>query len=58
MDSMTALTIANHIQQDRLANAARTRAPMKAPEPARPSYFGEMAQVLVLGFRQGPAPSR
>lgn len=61
MDYMTALRIANSIQHDRLAEAARTRAPMKAPgppKPPRPSYFGDMAQVLVLGFRQRAAPSR
>jgi hypothetical protein len=59
MNHITALAIARGIQQDHLdAAEQRRRAPIRAPQPPRPSHFGEMARVLLLGFRQRPQPSR
>jgi hypothetical protein len=61
MNHVTALAVARSLQQDRLLEAELKSARVQAPRPpkaSRPSYFGEMAQVLVLGYRQRPAPSR
>lgn len=60
MNHISALAIAQSIQQDRLDAARRHRhsRPVKPTRPARRSHFGEMVRVLLMGFRHKPQPTR
>lgn len=60
MNHITGLAIARSIQHDRLESVRRTShlPPIEAERPARPTHFGEMTRVLLMGFRQMPEPSR
>lgn len=61
MNHITALAIAKRIQQDRLDAAELRRSrPVTAQRerPPRRTHFGEMARVLLMGFRRKAQPAR
>lgn len=61
MNHYAALTIAKSIQQERL-NAAEARrlqrARQRPQQSPRRTHLGELARVLLLGFRTRPEPTR
>ncbi|HSK93012.1 MAG TPA: hypothetical protein VLA76_03010 [Candidatus Angelobacter sp.] len=61
MNHIAAYAIAKSMQQDRLdaAEARRVHHARSRPDqPQRQTHFGELARVLLLGFRQRPEPTR